>query len=477
MTTFAEMFFDAATEGAPVSVDEQGLMWKPVLRTGVWNVGPNGKPLRVVAGRSTNPQAVIGLQDIVDNYEAGAIEHVTVPVTHNDTVEENRGFVKGLRIAASADGQTHYLMAGHHITEPDTAGKIKRGTIANTSVGLEFDYTRKEDGKKFPIILRHVALTNRPWINRLTPFGVEASEAEEKGFEVCAMEFSEDLTNAEANSLAWDDRLSFADLQVAISEKLDLEVVNISTDRVLLKDGDEMFVAGYSVEDGNVVVADRETWSTHEVDPNPATESTSDSADNIETSTTSEDDTVPKPVEEKTPVAPATEPTPVAEDAVTPVQLSELTTKLSEAEAETARMRAQLDAQAKELRATKTEKTIERFRSIGLSEANGCGAFLVAVRDILLADEGKGLLMLSEEGSDTPTPTTATDIVNRLVGTLPSDEETGQLKAQFSEQAVAAPAGVKPPAEDPEDPADNVQLSEEDLDELHKQMFPAGTTV
>lgn len=186
---------------------------------------------------------------------------------------------------------------------------------------------------------------------------------------------------------------------------------------------------------------------------------------------------MPKPVEEKTPVAPATEPTPVAEDAVTPVQLSELTTKLSEAEAETARMRAQLDAQAKELRATKTEKTIERFRSIGLSEENGCGPFLVAVRDILLADEGKGLLMLSEEGSDTPTPTTATDIVNRLVGTLPSDEETGKLKAQFSEQAVAASATTKPPAEDPEDPADKVELSEEDLDKLHAEMFPAGTTV
>ncbi len=477
MTTFAEMFFDAEAQGAPVSVDEQGLMWKPVLRTGVWNVGPNGQPLRVVAGRSTNPQAVIGLQDIVDNYEAGAVEHVTVPVTHNDTVEENRGFVKGLKIAASADGQTHYLMAGHQITEPDTAGKIKRGTIANTSVGLEFDYVRKEDGKKFPIILRHVALTNRPWINRLTPFGVEASEVEEKGFEVCAMEFSEDLTKAEESRLSWDDRLSFADLQVKISEQLDLEVMNISTDRVLLKDGDKMFVAGYSVEDGNIAVADRETWSTHEVDPNPPVESTSDSTDNIDVSTTSEDDIVPKPEEKTPPVAPATEPAAAADE--TPVQLSELTTQLEETKAEAARMRAQLDSQARELREAKTEKLIDRFRSIGLSEENGCGPFLVTVRSICLADEGKGLLMLSEEGSDQPIPTTATDIVTRLVDTLPSDEKTGQLKAQFSEQAVAASQTPKPAvtAEAEGDEPGDVQLSEEELDALHAEMFPAGTTV
>lgn len=423
-TPFAEMFFDAGADGAPVSVDEQGLMWKPVLRTGVWDVGPNGRPLRVVAGASHDPKSTIGMQDIVDNYNAGAVEHVTVPVTHNDTVEENRGFVKGLKIAQAKDG-TSFLMAGHHITEPDTAAKIKRGTIANTSVGLEFDYVRKEDGKKFPIILRHVALTNRPWINRLTPFGMNASDAPEDGYEICSMEFSERLTE--------------------------------------MVDG--------IVADTTVVEAPVE-----EVNPTESIESTSVSPDIITTSTTSEDDTVPKPDEDKTPVVPTD---PVADaDVVTPVQLSELTTQLAESKTEADRMREQLNAQAKQIRTNETEKLVEQFKSIGLSEENGCGAFLVAVRNICLADEGQGVLMLSE-GDDAPAvPVSATDIVKRLVNALPSDETTGKLKAQFSEQAVAAAATEKPAATaDPEGEGDDVQLSEEDFDAMHAALFPSGTSV
>ena len=159
--------------------------WKPVLRSGRWEAGPNGKPLQVIPGRSVNQRSAIGLQDIVDNFDK--IEHVTIPLSHDDKVDENTGFIRKLKIAKHGDD--HFLMAGHDFTELDVKAKVERGTIPNTSCGLEFDYTR-ETGDKLPVVLKHVALTHRPYINRLTPFSVNASE-DASDYEMEALQFSE----------------------------------------------------------------------------------------------------------------------------------------------------------------------------------------------------------------------------------------------------------------------------------------------
>ena len=91
---------------------ESGLIWKPVLRDGKWEAGPNGKPFQVIAGRSVNQRSAIGLQDIVDNFKK--IEHVTIPLSHDDRVEENTGYIRDLKIS-EVDG-VHYLMAAHDFT-------------------------------------------------------------------------------------------------------------------------------------------------------------------------------------------------------------------------------------------------------------------------------------------------------------------------------------------------------------------------
>src|SRR5690606_25969324 len=137
------------------------------------------------------------------------------------------GFINRLRVRPGSDG-VHYLMAGHRFTENDIERKVLNGRIANTSVGLEFDYVRKEDGKRFPVVLRHVALTNRPWINRLTPFGVNASEED---YNIFSMQFSEPLED-EPGLNKRQTILSIPEIANKIGQLTDLHITQINGDCV-----------------------------------------------------------------------------------------------------------------------------------------------------------------------------------------------------------------------------------------------------
>jgi hypothetical protein len=173
----AEMFFD----GGDVS-EEGGLVWKTVLREGTWQVSPGpgqrptNKPIVVTAdGASDARNQVISMAELKENFDAGVVEHVTVPLTHEDRVDENTGFVKAMKIEDDEEGRK-VLKAGIEFTEPEIKQKALRGTIANISGGVLFDYIQKETGKLFKGVMAHAALTNHPWLNGLKPFGVEASE-------------------------------------------------------------------------------------------------------------------------------------------------------------------------------------------------------------------------------------------------------------------------------------------------------------
>jgi len=164
-----------------VVADDDGLVWKEVLREGEWTVRPGAnqspvkKPLKVVAGYSSDPSTEIGFSDLIDAFNDGAIDHVTVPTSHEDKPEQNTGFVRALEVRLAEDG-TSKLFAGLEFTEPDIKEKALRGTIANTSVGVIFDYIKKSTGQVYKMALGHIALTNKPWINGMKPFGVNASE-------------------------------------------------------------------------------------------------------------------------------------------------------------------------------------------------------------------------------------------------------------------------------------------------------------
>lgn len=184
----AEMYF-----GDGDGDEEGGLVWKTILREGEWQYapGPGQKPVKkpitvVKTGKSDPEKMVISMSEIVRNFKNGAVEHVQVPTSHSGGVLDNTGFAKDLKLVKGEDGK-YELKAALDFTEPDVKDKTIRGTIANSSAGILFNFIRKQDGKKFGAVLDHVALTNRPWLNGLKPFGTDfASE------EVDVLHFAED---------------------------------------------------------------------------------------------------------------------------------------------------------------------------------------------------------------------------------------------------------------------------------------------
>ncbi len=166
---------------------DDGLIWKPVCKTGTLALSPG-------PGQVDSEKPLQLTPDLFDSvkvaYDDAAIEHVTIPETHGNGVLENTGYVKAVevldreqmlsdsripesskRLVQDDPADTRYLMAGMRFTEPEVKEKVLRGTVANTSVGIKFNYRRKRDGKTYPAVLEHVALTNQPWVDGLVPFG------------------------------------------------------------------------------------------------------------------------------------------------------------------------------------------------------------------------------------------------------------------------------------------------------------------
>lgn len=217
--------------GEATQLDEKaGLIWAPILRSGMLATrpGPHGEkkhePLVFVPGRAGDPRKEIGLQNLYDNFKAGAIQHVTIPTSHENSVLDNTGFIKDLKIVDSKKRPGEkVLMAAHDFRDPEVRKKVALGTIANRSCGIVYDYVNTETGATHDQVIDHVALTNRPWVTGMAPYG----DQDDEGFaerEVIPMLLSEtgrsDL--AEPTSQAWDGSPSrFSDTEWAKSCVLD----------------------------------------------------------------------------------------------------------------------------------------------------------------------------------------------------------------------------------------------------------------
>lgn len=192
----AEMFFE--DEPTAAVKEEDGLVWKTIIREGKFAYSPGGKgkpvnkPITVVKSGVSDPKSLtISIEELKNNFDNETVEHVTVPTSHEDKVTENTGFVRKMRVANDEKGR-QILQAGIDFTEPDVKEKALRGTIANISSGIVFDHIHKESGKKVGAVVLHAALTNHPWLNGLKPFGVNASE----NYNIIS--FSEELENGES---------------------------------------------------------------------------------------------------------------------------------------------------------------------------------------------------------------------------------------------------------------------------------------
>jgi hypothetical protein len=161
-----ELFLSGETE-----VERRdGLMFLPIARTGTWKRSPlpGGRPLVI-----DEPL----FNDVKQAFDAKAWEYVTVPLSHKDRVDENTGFIKALEIRDDpARPGAKKLWGGFKFTEPDVEGKVERRTIAGRSVGITLKGVhRTSDGKYFPRVLKHVALTNAPWLDGLDDEAIAAA--------------------------------------------------------------------------------------------------------------------------------------------------------------------------------------------------------------------------------------------------------------------------------------------------------------
>jgi len=179
MNDVLELLFSSTEEGITDKVGDKSIIWKDILREGMFPVTPGRKrkiPFQVVPeGKSsvTPDMITISMSELMQSYNDKAFESVTIPLRHpkpgdDQEVLNNSGYVEGLRIVKK--GEKHYLQGGLGFTEPDVAGKVRRGTIPNVSSGILFDWVRKADDKKFPVALNHVCLTKHPIVDDLEPF-------------------------------------------------------------------------------------------------------------------------------------------------------------------------------------------------------------------------------------------------------------------------------------------------------------------
>lgn len=147
-------------------VDEDGLVWKDLLMDGRWFT-LDGAPV------TTTRQQI---DDVHDAFTGGNLYPVPLPFNHvehlgGDDPENNNGFVRAMKIGGADGPETepngdYVLWVGLDVTEPETMERLERGSIDNVSAWLEPNvHDNKEEGKVWPWVLWHVALTDKPQLD------------------------------------------------------------------------------------------------------------------------------------------------------------------------------------------------------------------------------------------------------------------------------------------------------------------------
>lgn len=409
---------------------EDGLIWKPILRTGDWKFrpGPNGTPIKkrlsVVKGNATDLEHEIGIQDLVDAFEDGAVQHVTVPKSHADKVDENTGYIKSLKVDEDPDRPGQYVLkAGHEFTDPVIKEKVLQGSIANNSCGIASGYAHKETGKTYNYVLKHSALTNHPWINGMQSFDEDGEEEDQLFFA------EENPTTTEIKVTV--DTTKFEEGLSAISEKVD------EFEKQLTKIGESSYNSNN----------ESQPLGFSETNVNGGFNSMPKNLKDLGLSEEAESAVAAFLAEREVEVASAAK----AEVEV------EYKTKLSEKDSEISDISTKLSEYRQSDRERDIDAYIDGLKEIGFDQTPG---FLKEVRSVLLADSGENMISLSEDGETVGL--SATKVIERLVDALPKKDDG---KVHLSEQAEFVPTAEKPAVdtskENKKSLADRVKAAEE----------------
>ena len=497
MSTLIEMFYGA--DAPTASAGE--LIYKEILREGEFPYTPTDKglapvPFRVVRdGPSSKKDRVISLAEVKAAFDQKAYSHVQIPLTdeqgkdHKDIAAVNTGFVEDLDIRIGEDGKAR-LVAGMRFTEPDIKGRVDRGTIANCSSGIYFDRLRPSDGAKFPVALRHVALTNTPFVDGLKPFGIGLSEddSEEQPEEIISVAMSgeaiwspnESLNALQTHVVRALEELSKSTAPLGIDDpnaKLFFPR-DIATTKALVEEGKsgDIYVVPFKRKKDSVELAPQTEWTEAEQQWIAA----SDPSSPIAVYGRSVVEDALKPAEEEQRTEPeaveATEPAGPQHDLSTPqgrlaaavedrqarllmsdkhtrggatvsrLDLSKLNLSDEERTALEA-LQTENERLQKERRTAEVDREIERVKGLGLSEQPG---FLKTYRKLLLADDGQeaAVINLSEDGTGEPTGITLTAAIKELIDALPKNNEG---KLALSEQHLVSGNHGRPDDVSPEE--------------------------
>ncbi len=196
--------FLAAGSTSVAPTEEGELLWEPIAREGQWAVRPDGRggkkqvPLKIIAGRSKDQRREIGLQDVLDAFDDGAIEHVTIPESHENKPTENHGYIEAVKIVkgkvkdSGKDKIVSVLMGGYNFLDAKTKEKAKKGLIPSRSAGFLYDYQRTDNAKVYPVALEHVALTSKPWLRGMPRFGRKLLAASDSDMQTVPLTLSDE---------------------------------------------------------------------------------------------------------------------------------------------------------------------------------------------------------------------------------------------------------------------------------------------
>src|SRR5690606_1779831 len=167
-------------------------------------------------------------------------------------------------------------------------------------------------------------------------------------------------------------------------------------------DDNYTYSAKFSVSDGTVTLANRDTWETT-MKNDPAEGAGAILSEPVNSEEEMSERRITRADENREAAG---------------VSLSEFEAQ----QAKAAALQAQVDQLLADKRNTTSNEFVTKLKSLGFTEDKGCTAFLKKARSIILSDEGKSVLMLSEDEGSTPKPYTATELITDLFASLPEDK-------------------------------------------------------
>jgi hypothetical protein len=275
-------------------VDDDGLVWKEVLyeTEAAYTptpAGPVKRPFKIIAeGDSDFDGGIVSMEEVAKNFDSGAVENVQAILgskqggDHEDITRNSVGFVRKVRMEEKpgTEGKKR-LMAGIEFTEPDIKGKVERGTFANCSAGLYPQWLNKHTGTEHGATMRHLSITNHPWVEGMDKFGAAmlADDEEANADGVIALSLTGESVGED---IVWDDRHGAEFIRSGIQKKLEdfsrkaaemgqqvfYWVKDIAPDKEIariVQDGEEggglSFVVPYRVEEDEILLESASHWT------------------------------------------------------------------------------------------------------------------------------------------------------------------------------------------------------------------------